>query len=136
MKSLRVYIDKDKHDIYERLVKRGGENPDQYPFQTMKDVFLFAACMGLKYNHSEELKSSQDIFNTDVFDARVDIPVLSALAFSKEKDIAILSDEKKILEIVQEYANGGISYVRLEILNNPGKPLNSYIELINSYGKI
>ncbi len=70
MKNLRVYIDKDKHDIYEKLVKRGSDNSDHFPFQTMKDLFMLAACLGAKNNSYEPLQSSKDIFNSDVFDEK------------------------------------------------------------------
>lgn len=132
MKNLRVYIDKDKHDIYERLVKRGSDNPDHYPFQTMKDLFMLAACLGLKYSAYEPLQSSQEIFNSNVFDEKTDIPIMSALAFQKEQNLMALLDEKRILETVQAFANGGIGYVVEEIINNPGRPLNNLIALINN----
>ena len=132
MKNLRVYIDKDVHDIYDKLVKRGTENPDHYPFQTMKDLFMLAACLGAKHNAFEPVNASRDIFNSDVFDEKTDIPVMSSLAFKKEQSLSILSDERKILDIIQGYANGGISYVVEEIINNPGKPLSNLISLITS----
>lgn len=130
MKNLRVYIDKDKHEIYEKLVKRGSENPDHYPFQTMKDLFMLAACLGAKHNVYEPIESARDIFNSDVFDEKTDVPVMAALAYQKEQTLSILSKEREVLDIAQGYANGGISYVIEEIINNPGKPLNSLIQLI------
>lgn len=132
MKNLRVYIDKDKHEIYEKLVKRGSENPDHYPFQTMKDLFMLAACLGVKHNAYETLDVSRDIFNSDVFDEKTDIPVMFSLAFHKEQSLSVLTDTRKILDIAQCYANGGISYVVEEIINTPGKPLNNLVHLIQS----
>jgi len=130
MKNLRVYIDKEKHEIYEKLVKRGSENPDHYPFQTMKDLFMLSACLGYKYGAFEEIDSSKDIFNSDVFDEKVDIPMLISLAYAKEKNLMNLLDGRKVLDIAQGYANGGIGYVVEEIINNPGKPLNNLVEMI------
>ncbi|KAA0245641.1 MAG: hypothetical protein DYG83_00950 [Candidatus Brocadia sp. AMX2] len=130
MKNLKVYIDKDKHELYEQLVKRGSDNPDSYPFQTMKDLFMVAACLGARNNSFEEIKSSKDIFNSDVFDEKTDVPVLAALAFQREKILSILNDERKILEIAQGYANGGINLVKEQIINNPGKPLNNLVALL------
>jgi dnd system-associated protein 4 len=130
MKNLKVYIDKDKHSLYEKLVKRGADNPDYFPFQTMKDLFMLAACLGVKYGAYEPLASSKDIFSSDVFDEKADYPVMAVIAYKKERNIAILTDERKILEVVQGYANGGISYVVEEIVNNPGTPLNNLIALV------
>lgn len=130
MKNLKVYIDKEKHDTYEKLVKRGSENPDHYPFQTMKDLFMLSACLGYKHNAFEEIDSSKDIFSTDVFDEKVDIPMLVALAYGREKALIDLLDGRKVLDIAQGYANGGIGYVIEEVVNNPGKPLNNLVGLI------
>jgi len=130
MKNLRVYIDKDKHETYEKLVKRGSENPDHFPFQTMKDLFMLSACLGYKYDAYEEIGSSKDIFSSDVFDEKVDIPMIISLAFAKEKTLMNLLNGRKVLDVAQGYANGGIGYVVEEIINNPGKPLNNLVEMI------
>jgi dnd system-associated protein 4 len=130
MKNLRIYIDKNKHEIYEKLVKRGSENPENYPFQTMKDMFMLAACLGVKNNVYIPLETTKDIFNSDVFDEKTDIPVIAALAYKREQDISILSKEREMLDLVQEFANGGIGYVEEEIINNPGRPLDNLISLL------
>lgn len=130
MKNLKVYIDKDKHPFYEKLVKRGSENPDHFPFQTMKDLFMIAACLGVKYDAYEPLKSSKDIFGSEVFDDKIDVPVMSVIAYKREKNISVLCDDRKVLETVQNYANGGIAYVVEDIINNPGTPLNNLIGLV------
>ena len=130
MKNLRIYIDQDKHEHYEKLVRKGGDNVDYYPFQTFKDVFMLAACLGAKYEASEPIAASRDIFNSDVFDEKVDVPIMMALAYQKENNLAALSNERRVLDIVQEYANGGIAYLVEEIVSKPGKPLNNLVELI------
>lgn len=130
MKNLKIYIDKDKHEVYEQLVKRGSENPDDYPFQTMKDVFMLAACLGAKHNAYEPIAASKDIFNSDVFDEKADIPVIAAIAFKRQQSLEILGKDREMLDLVQDYANGGIAYVREQIINNPGRPLDNLISLI------
>lgn len=132
MKSLSVYIDKDKHDIYEKLVKRGVDNPDHYPFQTMKDLFMVAACLGAKEGAYEPISSSRDIFKADIFNDKIDVPVMAALAYHKTGDLSILLDDKEVLNIAQAFANGGITYVVEEVINNPGTPLNNFVNLIES----
>lgn len=136
MKGLRIYVSKDKHDVYTQLVNRNSDYADSQPFHTMKDLFLLAACLGFKYDSVDKLDSPKDIFYADLFDSKTDKPLIAAIAFAKTKDISVLLDEKKMLEIVQEYANGGIDYVVQEIMNTPGKRLDNYIELINDHGKV
>lgn len=130
MKKLRVSIDKNTHEIYESLVKRGGDNPDDFPFQSMKDLFIASACLGVQHDCYEELTSSLVIFNADVFDEASDIPVMACIAYHRNKDLKDLNDSKKILEITQEYANGGIHLLRDHLVNNPGRPLDNLVELI------
>ena len=132
MKNLRIYIDQDKHEHYEKLVRKGNDNADYYPFQTFKDVFMLAACLGAKHGVSEPIAASRDIFNSDVFDEKTDIPVMMALAYQEDKSLATLSNERRVLDIVQEYANGGIAYLVEEAVNKPGKPLNNLVELVVS----
>ncbi len=55
---------------------------------------------------------------------------MSALAYQKELNLSILTDERKVLDVVQGYANGGIHFVVDEVINIPGRPLNNLIELI------
>jgi dnd system-associated protein 4 len=130
MKNLRISIEKDKHEIYERLTKRGNENPDDYPFQTMKHLFMVAACLGAKRNAYKDVTSGRDIFGTDVFDEKVDLPVISALAFKHEKNLSVLNDDRKMLNIAEGYANGGITLIQQEIINSPGRPLDNLISLL------
>lgn len=130
MKSLRISIEKDKHEIYEKLTKRGNENPDDFPFQTMKHLFMVAACLGAKRGAYKEFTSGRDIFGTDVFDEKTDLPVIAALAYKRKKDLSVLSDDKAMLEITEAYANGGIVYIQQEIIGNPGRPLDNLISLL------
>jgi dnd system-associated protein 4 len=131
MKNLRVNIDKTKHEVYQKLVSRGAENPDHYPFETMKDLFMLAACLGARHGVYTPMGPSQDLFNSDVFDEKTDVPILFALAYSQEESLAALADPRKVLDIVQCFANGGIDYVVEEIVNNPGRPLNNLIRIIS-----
>ena len=132
MKNLRVSIEKETHGIYDNLVKRGSENPDDFPFQTMKDLFMTAACLGVRHNSYEELKSSVSIFNSDVFDESIDLPVMACIAYHRSQELKTLNDSKAILEIVQGYANGGVHVLREHLLNNPGRPLDNLIAVIMS----
>ena len=100
----------------------------------MKDLFILAMCLGVKNNAYDPLTSKDDIFNSDVFDEKTEIPVMQAVAFAKENSLEILLNERAVLDIAQGYANGGINYVIEEIIKNPGKPLNNLSTLIMMQG--
>lgn len=127
-----VYIDKDANDkIYDELVKRGSDRIEDYPFETKKDLFVLAACLGAKLDRYKELSSEKhNAFNGETFNTRIDVPVLQALAYRKEKDVEVLLEPKRVLEIAQGWANGGIDELYNAILNQPGRPLFNYVDWI------
>jgi|SRR5579859_453939 len=125
-----IYIDKDANDkIYELLVKRGADRIEDYPFETKKDLFVLAACVGAKLNRYKELSSERhNAFNGETFNSRIDVPILHTLAYKKEKDVEVLLEPKRVLEIAQGWANGGIDEVYNAILIQPGRALFNYVE--------
>ncbi len=130
MKGLRISIEKATHHIYEILTKRGVEHPDQFPFESMKDLFMTAACLGAKNDSYEEIETNEIIFGSDVFDEEVDIPIMFSLAYQRNKDLNDVIDSKKTLKIVQEYANAGIRIINNELVDSSGKPLDNLVALI------
>lgn len=130
--GISVYVDRRVHPIYEELVSRSGKKAEDYPFSTMKDLFLMAACVGAQQGKFVELGSSRDIFSGELFNGKTEVPVLAALAYLRTKDIEVLSDPKKVIEIAQGWANGGIHVVREELLERPGRPLLNLVEVLLS----
>lgn len=130
--NISIYIDKVHNDtIYDKLVKRGNEKIEDFPFETKKDLFITAACVGAKNDKFKKLSgNNHNPFSGEIFNAKVDVPILMALAYKKEKNIDVLLDPKKVIEIVQGWANGGIEILRDEILENPGRPLYNYINMV------
>lgn len=127
---LSVYVDKDTHSIYEKLTSRSAKSIEDYPFETMKDLFIAAACLGAKQGRYVELNKNQEIFDSTLFNQRTEVPVLFSLAFHKIKDIHALSDSRKVLDIVQGWANGGIRILEEQLLHRPGKPLFNLTDYI------
>jgi hypothetical protein len=130
--GISVYIDKKAHPIYEELVSRASKDAEDYPFATMKDLFMMAACIGAQRNRFEELGPSRDIFSGETFNSKTDVPVLAALAYYRTKDVEVLFDPKRVIEIAQGWANGGIYIVREELLGQPGRPLYNLLNLLLS----
>lgn len=126
--GMSVYIDKRSHDKYRTLVERKKtDNIVDYPFASMKDLFIISACTGAKENNYQEIDSSKDIFSGETFDLNIDIPLLFVLAYKKEQNIDVLLEPKKILEIAQGWANGGIDIVESRVLGRPGTPLTNFV---------
>lgn len=129
--GIYVYVERAAHPIYEELVARSSKDAEDHPFATMKDLFVLAACIGAERNLFKELGPSRDIFSGETFNARTDVPVLAALAFRRTKDLDTLQDPKKVVQIAECWANGGIEAVRQEIVGRPGlRPLYNLVDMI------
>ena len=132
--GISIYVDeKSAHPIYEELVSRSRKKADDFPFTTMKDLFLIAACIGAHHDLYKEPANKRDIFSGEQFREKIDLPVLAALAYQKKQDIEILSNPREIIDIAQCYANEGIHILREELLVNPGlSPLYNLVELVTN----
>ena len=119
----KIYIDKSVNDIYEQLTNQTGSEPTT-PFRYDRDVFLAAAVIGCQKTGPKELKNRKDKFGwgTLINDKNA-LPTLRTLALHKTRDPSILLDDDAVASIAEEYANGGIHYLKNEILNSGGTEL-------------
>jgi len=130
--NIGIYIERRVNDnIYEKLTKRGGGNVEDYPFDTKKDLFLAAACVGAKNDKfKKNTGATLNPFSGETFNPKIDVPILFSLAFKKENDIEVLLDPKKVIEIAQGWANGGIELLHDYIFGNSGRPLFNFVNMI------
>jgi dnd system-associated protein 4 len=106
---------------------------DDYSFELYKDVFMFAACIGVMIGKREPFEETAETIDLSVFKESTDIPIIKAIALRETNDVDILVDSDENwdarLKIVEEYANAG--EVELErLMKMPGNTLNSIIHLI------
>lgn len=130
--NLRVFIDSGVHDIYKELTERSVEKAEDAPFIKMPDLFITAACIGAKENKYKELgKQKKDIFVADAFDTKTQIPILITLAFKYTQNLDDLADTKKILNICEAWANGGINLVYEQVMAGKGlRPLYRFTDFV------
>jgi dnd system-associated protein 4 len=116
-----------EHASYEAEDKKIYEN-----FKSNKSSFfyrleytqIFLAAMALGYHKKERkpLNKRSRSIPTNVFNPYERWMIIS-LAVEEERDVSILKNEAKILNIAEEYANGGIKYLNSiqddDILANP-----------------
>lgn len=111
-----VNIDKSKHEKYQELSK--GKDA---PFASMWQVFLVAACVGFERNRRVPLSSAEKIFSwSEQFSSDDLLAIVSALGIAWTKDPLIVSDQEKLLSVVEECANGGIDELYDELINAKG----------------
>jgi dnd system-associated protein 4 len=126
-----VAIDEAVHDVYKQLTE--GNDPVGVPFRTMKDVFLWAACLGYQLSERRPLIGKRvTIFRWAQFTPQTDVPLLKALAIADSDDVKLLQSQDEILAIAEEYANAGVHELRASVLDEYGQPLWNLVDMLTS----
>jgi dnd system-associated protein 4 len=127
-----VAIEETVHEIYKQLTE--GNDVESVPFRTMKDLFMWAVCLGYQQNKRRPLTGKrQTIFRWAQFTPQIDIPLLKAIAIADKGDLSVLLSQDEILNIAEEYANAGIYDLRDAVLDEFGQPLWNLVSIISSY---
>ncbi|HKQ05751.1 MAG TPA: hypothetical protein VJ464_11505 [Blastocatellia bacterium] len=129
-RSDRVNIDESVIQNYKSLT----ENPiiEESPFDTYKDVFMFAACLGYAAGDRKKLSAGKKhTIRREVFTEN-DFILLKTIAIAETGDVQVLSRFDEILTIAEEYAHAGIRALKAGLLDQHGRPLWNLVELLNS----
>lgn len=120
-------------EIYEKL-----KNDSLSPFcgAIYKDIFLYAMAYGFRHNLNASLERPQANIPLSAF-SEEDKWLIKAIAIYKADSLEILSDEKQVYEIAEQYANGAIKSIYAEILGGkPGDPCKRMVqEILEEYKK-
>lgn len=99
----RFYVQLDKHPHFQSW----GKDDQTSALPTLKDAFIFAACVGWARDRRSPLAKRQHVGFWRSFDSR-DATLLQAIAIAETGDPAVIADQGKVISIAEEYANGGI----------------------------
>lgn len=132
----RVYIDESAIEFYRQLKKEGNSELEQAPFDTFKDLFMFAACLGFQNGRRTKPRKGGNggEVPTKVF-TEDDMAILKAIAIAEMGDVKVLTQLGEIFGIAEEYANTGIHEARVYLLDEGGRPLWNLVALLNSYSE-
>jgi dnd system-associated protein 4 len=117
----RIRVAKDKAELVKSLTSADGGTG---PFQTFADVIVFAAALGVKYKKRVPLgeisKREPAPIPQEQFIVRGYDTVINLLGLIETEDIGILSlhdgnNNEKRNHIFEEYANGGLEVLEIEI---------------------
>ena len=126
-----VAIDEAAQNTYKRLTQ--GKDPVNAPFRTMKDVFMWAACLGYQMDERLPLTGKRvTIFRWAQFTPQTDVPLLKALAIADSGGVDVLLSQEEILAIAEEYANAGIHQLRSDMLDEYGQALWNLVGMTSS----
>lgn len=133
--DVAVYVERDEiNPIYDELVSRAAKNAEDYPFASKKDLFMLAACVGAQSNRYKELTGNTiQIFDGATFKQDTDVPILAALAYQREQDLEVLFDPRKIVNIAQAWANGGIQILHHQLIGGgASRPLYNLVDMVSA----
>lgn len=100
----RFYVQKSKHGMFQELSAR-----DSGPLEHMKDVFLLAAAVGYRKGLRRPIEDErQHVGFWHYFSESRDIPLLQCIAVAETHDVGVMGDRNAIVNIAEEYANGGV----------------------------
>ncbi|MCP5097973.1 MAG: hypothetical protein GY943_20690 [Chloroflexi bacterium] len=125
----RVYIDESASEIYRQLKNGPNTQPEESPFETFKDIFMQAVCLG--FENGRRIRSGKQgseirltVFTED------DIAILKAIAIADTGDVEVLTSLSDILTIAEEYANAGIHEVKAYLIDESGRSLWNLVDLM------
>jgi len=102
------------HEDFERLITKDSPLKGRQN----KHVFIMAMVKGFIMKSRKELKKKH---SGGYFRLESLLPeeksLMKAIALYEEKDLNVYSDPKKIYTIAEEYASGGIKYLKDDILS-------------------
>lgn len=125
-----VSIDDSVHNIYKRLTE--GNDPVDVPFQTMKDVFMWAASLGYQRGERKPIRGKRTtIFRWAQFSPQTDIPLIKAMAIADSGDVDVLMRQEDVLTAVEEYANAGIMALESRLSNANDQNLWNLVGLLD-----
>ncbi len=119
-----------RNSTFDQTVRRLAEAPHpttkQPIFPTFRDLLCFAATLGFETGTRLPLDAKCDdfvekrVFERD--DLSVDLLYLIALAQTRDVDILRDDNEDKMVQIFEEYANGGLQVITEWLREHPEDP--------------
>ncbi len=94
-----------------------AELKDSGAFETLKDILVFAACLGLRRNQRASFKEAAESINLQTFGAEFDKMVFNTIAIKETGDPFVMANNRsdESVLIFEEYACGGLEVMSNEI---------------------
>ena len=127
-----IYIDEAAHQIYKDLSE--SQDLEAAPFRYMKEIFLYAVCMGYRLGERRPLAGKRTgVFRWAQFSSQVDVPLLKAIAIADQGDVSVVAGHNRVMQVIEEYANAGIHELRASLVGQYGQPLWNLVALLDSF---
>ncbi|MDI6903764.1 MAG: hypothetical protein QMC77_08535 [Methanocellales archaeon] len=117
-----IHVEKNKREKEYEEIRKSTRSP--FKGMEMWVIFLNAMIMGYRKKICTPLNGTRhDLFRASTLGSEGEW-LIKSIAIVEKEDLNILLDEKEILKIAEEYANGGILLLYDKIFGGaPGDPL-------------
>lgn len=124
----RVRRPKDKDALLNRLVE------ERVPFETFRDVLIFAAALGVSRDRREPFQQSSEPIPWSVFSNSGSEALINMISSVSSEDFNVLEPDRfsERLTIFEEYANGGLAIIEEALTGSDRPPLDLLKELVLS----
>ena len=101
------------------------------PFDTYKDVLLFASALGFERDCRKPFDSTEEPIAWDVFKPS-DRAIVNLISLADQGELAVLSDDRieERITVFEEYANGGLEILEREVISGTRTIMSSLIDLL------
>lgn len=121
----RVHV--RKQDIEEfRIMIQERDSP--FFKRDNKDVFIMAMILGFNKNHRIPLDKKEGFIRVEYLSTE-EKSLIKAIAIHAEGGLKVLLDKQKVYSIAEEYAAGGMQYLKEAIFD---KQFGSYVKRLES----
>lgn len=101
-----AYISKRWESLYEVLCKRDSV------FDQMTNFFTLCAAIGHLNGEVKAPVDKKGIFRWSNLNSETEVSILTAMAWdARERDLSVLVDKKRIMDIASDYAESGMQYL-------------------------
>jgi|GEM_PF-2084929 len=111
------------HALFDGRLCPSQKDPDGkkrkfYPFQSMWELFVYAAIVGINQDKKKPIDKNHKPFRWFNIGQNHQKNLL-VLIISKYNSFELLNNKEELKKMIEEYANGGLSIINMEIKNNP-----------------
>jgi dnd system-associated protein 4 len=129
LRDPQIYISKEARALFDNMKRL----PDFKHFEN-KDFFILAVLFGYANNKKKPLKKqdrTQSGFTRERYLSDKDKDIIKSICVEDKNDLCIVNDTPALFSIGEEYANGGISFLKDFVFDNPAdfsKKLANYLK--------
>ncbi|HHT9131939.1 MAG TPA: hypothetical protein ACFYED_05585 [Candidatus Tripitaka californicus] len=134
IKDPQIFISKEARQLFDNL----REQLEEFKQMDNRDFFMLAVLFGYLNNKRKKLEHSSKTesgFTRERYLSLEDNGILKAIAIAGEKDISIVNKIVHVYSIAEEYANGGISYLKEFIFGDQASFIKNFAHEIKKLSK-